>query len=66
MVIHSSKQSLYTLIVLYIDIGENQMNVESIQLIKFQWDDENEPDDSGEDEEELGDDEEELGFDIGS
>jgi len=36
------------------------MNVDSIQLIRFQWDDENEPE--GEDEEGWGEDEEELGF----
>ena len=37
------------------------MNVESIQLIKLQWD-EGDDSESGEDEEGWGDDEEELGF----
>ena len=45
---------------LYIDIGEDQMFVQSIQMTKFQWEDENETE--GEDEEGLGEDEEELGF----
>lgn len=49
------------MIILYIDIGENQMFVQSIQLISYQWDEEDEPE--GEDEEGWDEDEEELGFD---
>jgi len=47
---------------LYIDIGEYQMFVQSIQVISSQWGDEEDETEEGE-EEGWGEDEEELGFD---